>query len=169
MSFSINFIRSLHLWYVLLGAILLFLLFLKSRSNGKSSDKELGLIFIIVALLSWVAIDLFKILRETMMNESSFQPKLLSLLNNACLLASLPYFEHGFQNWKEKLPFFRNTTRWILTVFLLNVFLIILYLLFWEGENQQSIDFIDLLDVGYSIISMGLFGYALCASFYKRG
>ncbi|MEM6806391.1 MAG: hypothetical protein AAF696_33640, partial [Bacteroidota bacterium] len=121
-----------------------------------------------VALMSWAAIDLFKILRETLFTEHIFQSKLLSLLNNACLLASLAYFEHGFNSWKIRLPFFRNPNQWMLSLFLFNIFLITAYLLVWELENQASIYLLHIFDIAYSAFCLALFSYGLCYTFYKR-
>ncbi|MEL6194614.1 MAG: hypothetical protein AAFR66_21320, partial [Bacteroidota bacterium] len=87
--------------------LLILMIWFRGKRLQKVEKKNWGLLLISLSLFGWIAIDLMKILMDTVFSEITFQPKILSLLNNGFLLASLPYFPFGFQFLKEKLPLFR--------------------------------------------------------------
>ncbi len=67
--------------------------------------------------------------------EVSILLKIFSSYNNALFLASLPYFTKCFSSLRRKLPIFNNPNQWVITVLIANIFMVLLYSLFWSDKG----------------------------------
>ena len=165
-TFSLNFIRGIHLGVSVLGATLILLTWSQHKQEKELIDQDWGWMLIAFALLSWGAIDLFKILRSVLPFGVEVPPKILSALNNGFFLAALPYFLRRVEKVNERYPFVNNGVKWAISVLLVNVFLIILYLVFGEADTWMG-NGIAWFDSIYSTLTMGLVGLVFTRLFKR--
>ncbi|HPI53788.1 MAG TPA: helix-turn-helix transcriptional regulator [Chitinophagaceae bacterium] len=162
---SIDILRYLHFSLCFIGAVLLFITW-KKRSALIKDESNYGILFISLALILWCAMDLYRILGIMKPGQVSILLKIFSSYNNALFLASLPYFTKCFYSLREKVPFFRNSTQWVILVLIANIFMVLLYSLFWSDQGITN-SLVKNIDVLYSVCTFSLIGYALILSFYR--
>lgn len=168
MTFSINFIRGIHLCVSFFGSLFLLFAWLRVKKEKEDRYQNWGLVLLSLVLLTWVAIDGFKISKGALLNDIKFQTTLLSIFNNTFIIASLPFFYVGFDKLKERFALFNQGTSWAISVILINIFPIILNLVLWDDENLFIRNFMASLNVGYSVLATSLLGYAITVEFFKR-
>ncbi len=162
---TIDILRYLHFSLCFIGAVLLFITWRRSASLSEDRNNQ-GILFILLALLLWCAMDLYRILGFMKPGEVSILLKIFSSYNNALFLASLPYFTKCFSSLRRKLPIFNNPNQWVITVLIANIFMVLLYSLFWSDKGITN-SFVKNVDVLYSVGTFSLIAYAIIRSFYK--
>ena len=167
-TFSLDFVRSIHLGLTLITALLLIALWLRFRKKGNLLQQDWGFLLIAFALIVVAAVDFFKIFKAVLLDEIELPVKVFSAVSNALLIAALPFFKFGFEKLKSRYPFFKNGNSWALLVLLFNFLLIIFYLVYWDEQNESSKAVIAIFDTLYSMLAFGLLAYAITYTFFKR-
>ena len=162
---KIDALRLVHLCVCLFGALSFIIIWFNVKKGDKKLlDQDLSLIFVGFALLLWSCMDAYRVMGLMKAGQVSLVIKTFSAYNNAFFIAALPFFRSAPESYLYQLPFFRNRTNWVISVLLLNVFIVLFYSLSWGQEIDHS-NIIKYFDVFYSILTFGLLGYVIILSF----
>lgn len=161
-----DFVRGIHLCTSLFGAIFLISIWFHVQKQKKEFAQDWGLLLIALALIVWVAIDAFKIIKGNEAGEPSLQVKLFSTFNNAFLIASLPFFKFGFKNIKENISLFRDKKYWAKFVLITNMVIFLILTIMWD--DKKDVNALEYFDFGYSSVTLILIGYAITKAFQGR-
>lgn len=164
---KIDQLRIIHLGLSFFGAVSIFLIWNKAQRITKLPSQDRGLLFISFAFLLWVAIDFYRLIGLMKPGEVSLIIKTFSVYNNAFFIAALPFFSYGFERIKEHFVAFRTPSTWTFYTLVGNVFIALLYSISWGDGNFLSI-WIKYFDVCYSVLTLGLIGYAIIQYFLHR-
>ncbi|MBX7243000.1 MAG: LuxR C-terminal-related transcriptional regulator [Bacteroidia bacterium] len=163
----VNQLRLLHLMASFFGALFLMLVWYQNQKLTFKTEQDWGLVLIAFALIMWCAADAYKFLRAIDKGQDDLITKLFSTFNNGFFIASLPYFDYGFEKLKKLFPVFKKGTTWALFVLLFNILLMLLYTMAW-AQNEKENYLVKHFDVFYSILTFIALGYAITRSFQKR-
>ena len=164
---KINLIRLAHLFSCLLGGLLILITWYSGRNKTDEEKRNWGLIYISFALLFWAAIDSYRLLESAPQGSVNIIVKTFSAYNNACFLASLPFFQYGFKWAKKYIPGFSTPSSWALSILLINLLVVLFYSLNW-GESDRNPEIVKYFDVFYSVITMGVFSYAMVCFYWRQ-
>ncbi len=168
-------IQGVHLVFCTLAFWALFFLRRQLRLNAKNENESWVALFVALAILMWVAIDITRYIFDEMnqnehlgiKNQRLLFINLFSSFNNAFFLAAAPSFRFGFEKLKEKFKVLNNSSNWALTILIINIIIIIFYIINWSFDIDFGTSYLVYFDILYSVLSLGIFGYALVFNFIK--
>lgn len=165
---KIDTLRLIDMSACLFGALCIFFLwFSVKKEDKKLLDQDMGLVLIGFALLLWAAMDLYRVMGFMVAGQVSLVIKTFSAYNNALFLAALPFFLINKDKRISSFRPFANRTKWVISVLLANVIIVLFYSLSWGAESDRSI-IILYFDVIYSVLTFICLGYAMFRSFKQR-
>ena len=127
---------------------------------GERLRQDAGIVFLAAALFFWAVIGLIRIESDNI-TISEIMTRIFSLVNNALFLLALPYFRHGISHFKK-----HSQTYLLIGAGLILVSLLIMLSLAISPDQYKSS--FKWFDVTYSTVVLGLMGWLLIASFFKR-
>ncbi|MBC7775934.1 MAG: hypothetical protein H7246_10910, partial [Phycisphaerae bacterium] len=127
---------------------------------GERLRQDAGIVFLAAALFFWAVIGLIRI-EGNNSDISEIMTRMFSLTNNALFLLALPYFRHGISHFKK----YSRTYLFAGSALIMISLLIMLSIAI--SPNQYKGEF-KWFDVIYSSCVLGLMGWLLIASFWKR-
>lgn len=127
---------------------------------GERLRQDAGVLFLAAALFFWAVIGLIRIESDNSAI-SDIMTRWFSLTNNALFLLALPYFRHGVSHFKKH----SRTYLFAGVALVLTSLLILLSIAFSPDKYKDEFKWFD---VCYSTAVLGLMGWLLIASFWKR-
>ena len=163
--FGITFSAALYLYLIWLSQIK------KSKQNSKIKELNQGLLFIILAILSWSVVAIYKFfdLKEFTLSYI-INDRILSSLNNLFLFISLAFFPIKEKNFITSN--FVKKEKWVINVFIVFSFVICFFTITDKISDRFSFAsrlLIVGLDSIFSILCVISLGYVLFYSFKEHG
>jgi hypothetical protein len=127
---------------------------------GERLRQDAGIVFLAAALFFWAVIGLIRI-EGNNSDISEIMTRIFSLTNNVLFLLALPYFRHGVSHFK------RHSRTYLFAGSVLILISLLIMLSIAISPNQYKDEF-KWFDITYSSCVLGLMGWLLIASFWKR-
>jgi hypothetical protein len=165
---NINSFDQYRLWIIVgVGLMSVFLLwtvwrhYYYLRRRPKDGPTDYGLVYLMAGIGMWALLSIMKLsIMGTTSTLDSLQVHFMSMINNAFLLSSLPFFEYS-----QLLSNKQHLKRYWATISFVSALAVLVIIFFIHQNNKTAA---DLLDWGFSTIIFLILGGFLLRTFSKR-